>query len=209
MAALTQQQYYEKLRAMVPPEFFEKENINVAIFNGIAAVFARLHQDAEDHFKETMIKYPNATELFLDSHGEERNVERLSAEPDPVYSERVRNITNSSDVPAIKAIVDALLINGESTILENNEARIFASREQFYSRGDLFTEIFYNVFTIVVENQLHDPYSFTDREYFFSREDFLGATESDLAIFQQISAAVDKAKAFGVLYRILERQQAA
>ncbi len=208
MAALTQQQYFEKLKAMVPDWYFLNERLNVATFQGIAAVFARLHESAEEHFKETMIKTPNASELFLDAHGEERNVTRLPSEADPIYSERIRNITNLSDNPAIKSIVDALLVNGESIVRDGFNSRLFLNRETFYNRGDIFSDIFYNVFTIIVENQLHEPYSFMNRENFLSREDFFGATESSLAIFEQIAAAVDKAKAFGVLYRILERQAA-
>jgi hypothetical protein len=202
--ALNQAEWYEKLKGFVPKWWFEKEETAPAIFQAMASVFADAERSIENNAKSTFILQSEAE--VTDAHGDERNVERLPAEADPFYRERIRNIVNNSNYPTIKALVDSLLINGECVIREHFYGDMcFFSRENFMSRGEILTNSFYNVFSIIVDNQLHEPYSFLSRENFLSREDFYGSTSSDIKIFEQIVAAVNKSKAFGVLYRLLER----
>jgi hypothetical protein len=201
--ALNQSQWYEKLKSFVPEWWFEQDNYNQAVFQGLAAVLAELQLRGEEHQQITYLD--GATEQFLDAHGDERNVIRLIPEPDNVYRERIRNIVNNSDCPAIKGLVDPILINGEATIIEHFKDRVFFGREAYYSRKQLFLDAFYNLFTIIVDNQTHAPYSFLSREQFAVREDFFGTGESELSLFEQIVAIVNKAKAFGVMYQVLER----
>ena len=207
MATFTLAQWQRRFEAALPGWWIaQTEEVQRALLAGAGAVFERLHQQAEEHYRMTLIGPGGSEGVYLDSHGEERNVERLPSEPDDQYRERVRNIVNSSNYPAIKAIVDALLINGESTIWEHQWGQaVYLNSESFLNRSEVFTDIKYNTFTIVVDNQIHDPYSFFDREYFLNREDAVGTGESELALFERIVAAVNKSKAFGVLYRVLER----
>lgn len=203
--ALTQDQWYQKLRSWVPTWFFEVEGANVAWFEGLAAELAASDATANDHFRETFISL--ATANFLDTHGDERSVDRLTIEADPPYSVRVRNIVNRSNVPAIKALVDALLINGECSVIENYTGMLYMSRDSYISRHEIFTHITYDTFSVVVPNQLHDPFSFLSREDCLDRELYEGALESNLALFEQIAETVNKAKAFGTLYYLVETKE--
>lgn len=210
MALLDAAQWQRRAENQVPGWWFSQEpDVQRAVMAGIGAVFAAINFQAAEHYRMTKIGPGGAEGLYLDAHGEERNVERLPSEPDDVYRERIRNIVNSSNYPAIKALVDALLVVGESTIWEHDYGQFLTcDRESFFNRSEVFTEIKYNTFTVVVDNQLHDPYSFFDREYFLNREDAVGTLTSSLAIFERIVEAVNKAKAYGVLYRFLERDAA-
>lgn len=205
MPTFTLQQWQRRFESSLPGWWVtQSEDVQRALLAGAGAVFERLHGQAKEHYDQTFLLL--ATGVYLDAHGEERNVERLPAEPDDVYRQRVRNIVNSSNYPAIKQIVDQLLINGESIIWEHQYGQFPCfNTESFLNRAEVFTDPKYNTFTIVVDNQIHDPYSFFDREYFLDREDAIGTTESEISLFERIVATVNKSKAFGVLYRLLER----
>lgn len=201
--ALTQDQWYEKLRRLVPGWWFEEEDINKAVFHGFAKVLSLLDASLDDHIQETYICESEGA--YLDEHGLERNLVRLAGEIDASFCERVRNIVNSSNCPSIKAIVDALLEVGESTFLEDFKDQSFFNREDFFNRGKIWFDFVHYAFSILVDKQVHEPYSFFSREYFLNREDFYGTNESSLELFQRIVEAVNKAKAFGVAYRLIER----
>jgi hypothetical protein len=199
----TQEEWYKKLRSWVPAWFFEEEDVNVAKFQAMAALLASIEARAVEHQQETFIA--QADQGYLDEHGLERNLTRGTLELDVAFSQRIRYITNSTSKPAIKRLVDALLSVGVCEISEDFEAGVYCDREDFFSRGELFIDAIYNVFSIIVDKQVHTPYSFYDREYFCDREDFIGTQESSLELFQLIIEAVDKAKALGTLYRLIER----
>lgn len=199
-----EQFWFDKLKTFVPECFFSDSGISEAYFHGIAKVLNRIECQLDEHFTETFIC--NAVEGFLDEHGLERNITRTSGELDFQLSERIKNITNSTSCVEIQRIVDALLDVGTATILEDFDAELFFDREDaFYNRGDLLIDPIYNVFSIIVDKQVHEPYSFFDRENFYDREDFIGRQDSSLALFELIVEAVNRAKALGVLYRLVER----
>jgi hypothetical protein len=201
--AMSQAQWFTKLKSFLPSWWYENEKYQIAVLEAMAAVFAELDIEADNHFNETFIS--KATAPVLDAHGAERSVDRLTGELDAPFSQRIRYIINQSNPVDIKTMVDSLLIKGKCDIREHGLGdALFASRGSFCNRHEVFTDISYDTFSIVVDKQLHDPYSFLSRENFASREDFIGSSESSLPIFQAIAAAVNKAKAFGVLYRISE-----
>jgi hypothetical protein len=199
--ALTQAQWYQKLRGFLPAWWFEQENHQDAVLQGMSAIFAELDVEADNHFNETFIT--RSTAPVIDAHGAERNVTRLSGELDQPLSQRIRYILNQSNPNAIATLVNSLLVRGTCTVREHATDRIFCGGS-FLNRHEVFTDEFYNVFSIVVDKQVHDPYSFLSRGNFASRGDFVGSNESSLAQFQAIVEAVNKAKAFGVLYRVTE-----
>ena len=201
--ALTQAQWYAKLRSFFPRWYFQEEQNQTAHLQGLASLLATVQDEVDGHVANTMLL--TAAGEYLDEHGLERAVARLTSEMDAEYRIRVQSLANQSNKPAIKAIVDALLINGESIILEDYEAQIFASREAFLNRGHLLLEQVFNAFSIVVDPQIHAPYSFCDREYFADRENYIGQAESSQLVFDLILAAVNRVKAFGALVRIIER----
>jgi len=199
----TQAEWHKKLKSWVPAWFFAEEDVNTANFQALASVLAALEAHAVDHQRETFIA--QAMSGYLDEHGLERNLTRINLELDSAFSERIRYITNSTPKANIKRLVDALLAVGESVITEDFNGAVYFDREDFVSRAELFIEGIYNVFSIVVDKQVHQPYSFYDRENFYTREDFIGTNESSLELFKLIIEAVDKAKALGTLYRLIER----
>lgn len=201
--AQTKEQWLEKLKSWVPGWFFESPHYQEALFESLAEILAAKQADSEDLTKQTFIT--QAHDGFLDLHGSERSVTRKSGESDSFYSYRIRNVRSASDTQSLQALVAQLLINGSPVILEDFEAQAFCSRNIFLNRGAILTEAINPAFTIVIDNQTHSPYSFFGREYFSNRSDFIGEIEAPQSLFDAIIATVNEAKAFGVLYRVLER----
>lgn len=207
--ALTTDEWYERLKRFVPSWRFCKdaagndpEKIS-ALFFGMAAGISALEQAIEDHQRETFIC--EAVDGYLDEHGSERNVERVDGETNFSYAQRIKNIINTTSCPEIKRVVDALLDVGEATIIEDGIDNSFLNREAFFNRGNVMIEDIENTFSIIVDNQVHEPYSFYDREYFLNREDFAGTNESSFELFQLIVQTVNANKACGTAYRLIER----
>lgn len=201
--ALTKEEWYEKLKGQVPSWVFQSEPRNRAIFKGMAAVLAQFEQDTQAQVDETYID--RASGEFLDVHGDERDKERLAGEADGSYAARIKEIKNASNCPDLKAIVDSQLIRGESTIIENYATENFLDRGAFLNRNVIGVEVIYNAFTILVNQQIPEPSGFLNRESFLDREFLMGSNESSIELFNAIVAAVNKEKAFGTVYRLIER----
>lgn len=203
---LTQAQWNQKLRSLVPSWVFEKNEEASKIFNAAAKCLATLQKDAQDHITETFID--TGSDDYVALQGEERSVDRLSGESLSSYRERVKIIVNKSNIPAIKSIVDALLIRGESTIIEHSsQTGSFLNRESFLDRNVLDFRVLYNAFTIIIDYQIPEPTSFYDRESFLDREFLNGSSVSSDTVFANVIKAVNEAKAFGTVYRLIERIQ--
>lgn len=198
----TKAQWYAAFSSWLPQWWFQTEE-NQSMLWGFCAVLEKLDASLQEHLAETFIL--QASSGYLDEHGLERNLNRFTRELDPPFANRIRNIVNSANKPSLKELVDALLDVGECVIREDWEGGAFFSREDFFNRGALFIDLIYNAFTIVVDRQVHAPYSFFDREYFASREHFIGTNESSLTLFENIVEAVNAAKALGTVYRLVER----
>ena len=201
----TQEQWYNKLRSFVPAWFFELEDNNVAIFQGIAKILEAVDTAASQHQEQTFIL--QSENGYTDEHGFERNLTRLTNEIDLLFAERIRNISNITSCATLQEVINALLDVGTAVIVEDFDSNTFFSREQFFNRGDLLLEDIYNTFSIVVDSQIHAPYSFASRENFFSREDFVGTNESSLELFELIIDAINRSKALGIAYRVIEKRQ--
>lgn len=201
--AKTKDEWYVRLKGWLPTWWFEETENQEAILYGMAAVLERLEGSLEEHVKETFIC--QSAQGFLDEHGWERNVFRETGELDPEFCVRVQTISNTTNCPSIKDIVDALLQVGVCTIVEDYEGSAFLDRDDYLNRGEILIDPIMNTFSIIVDRQVHAPYSFYSREYFCDREDFIGTNESDIKLFELIVAAVNKNKALGTLYRLIER----
>ena len=203
--SFTQEELYEKLKATIPSHYFcdgDEENFE-AIYQGLAIVLERVCTAIDNHFTETFIC--QADDGYLTQHGNERNIIRAIAEIDANFAQRIKNITNTTSCTEIKRVVDALLDVGESIITEDFKDTVFYSRESFFNRGDILIEAIKDAFSIIVDNQVHAPYSFYSREFFFSREDFIGRLISSDALFDLIIETVNRNKACGTTYRLIER----
>lgn len=203
--ARTKAQWVEAFNSWLPQWWFQTVENQEDILYGMAAILERLEVVLEEHASETFILQAEAG--YLDEHGNDRNLLRFLMELDPSFANRIRNIVNSTNGPALKVLVDALLEVGEATLVEDYNAGVFFDREYFYNRGSILIDAIYNAFSIIVDRQVHAPYSFYTRENFFSREDFIGTNESSLELFQHIIDAVNAAKALGIVYRLIERTE--
>jgi len=202
--ALTKEQWLAKIKGWVPEWYFEDPYYQEADFRAIAAVFSDLQLSIVEGFRdETFIT--KADGPYMDMHGSERSVARFPLEVDhPNYDARIRTIVNTSDPVDLKRLVDSLLVTGESTIVEHAYGSAYLNRNTYYNRAAVMSEIFYNAFSIVLPPQIHEPLSFLNRDTFADRESFMGTNESSLELFRQIVETVNNAKAYGVLYRLLE-----
>lgn len=201
---MSQASWYEKLKSYVPSWVFEEEEKSEAIFQGLAAVLDRVDGDYRQHILETQID--NSSEEYLKQMGKERGIFQLTGEPISAYRQRVKEIVNRSNCPLIKAIVDSIIINGESIIVEHdNFGLYYMNRAAYLNRGLLPTELLYNAYTVFVPDQTPQPVTFLSRESFLSREETLGSSESSILLFQHIVEALNINKGFGTVYRLYEQ----
>lgn len=200
---LTKEQWYTKLKTLVPSWVWEQEVATKAYFEALAKCATELQGVLATSIDDTFIT--RATRGVLDAHGDERSITRLTAELDSSYAIRVQNMVNKSNLPALKAFIDQILVTGVCQIQEDWSSGIFASRDMYLNRGFVFLDDFIlNTFSVVVDKQTHPPYSFMGREFFCDREDYIGSYDSLDSVFVLIRQIVNDNKAFGTLYRILE-----
>jgi len=202
--ALTKQQWKTKLKRLVPSWVFERVGENEAIWSAMAAILEAMQQDIDQHVKETFID--QASQEYVELQGDERSIGRLLNETLGSYRNRVKRIGNQANLPDLKAIVDGLLIKGESTFIEHTEkAGNFFNREAFIDRDIIDFEVLYNAFTIIIDLQKPDATSFYNREAFLNREFLSGSNTSLDSVAQNIVNAVNKNKAYGTVCRLIER----
>lgn len=200
--ALTQAEWYAKLSRMVPSWVLQQTTAQ-AYFSALAKVFADAQDMVDEHVTDTFIL--ESRRGVLDTHGDERSLDRLDEELDSDYRYRVQSLINQSNIPALIAFINKILVAGTARIQEDYDSVPFLDREYFCNRAALFLEEpIHNTFTVVVDKQLHTPYSFADREYFADREDFVGTSESLDRVFALILKIVNDNKALGTFYRIIE-----
>lgn len=202
MLEVTKAQFFEKLKGQVPEWFFEEEEYNEAYFYGAAAVLEQIQTDGKNHVDQTFIG--NAEGDILDAHGEERTKPRLENENDSLYRARIRTISNQSPPPDLQRIVESLIITGTVTIREDFNDTVYASRGYYASRKAVVCDQIENTFSVIVDKQIHEPYSFADRENFVSRGSYVGSVNGLIEVYRAIVQAVNENKAFGTLYRLVE-----
>ncbi len=181
--ALTKDQWYSKLKGLVPTwVLFENTNAK-SVFYGIAALLEQSQADYLDHVQETYID--NADTDYLDQHGLERSKERLLNEPNSSFSNRIKLIRNASNVSDLETIVNSQLETGACIFIENFDPDNFFNQNAFLNRHIISTDHKYNAITIFVSNQ--------------------GNPLDTVDLFRNIISAVEKEKAFGIVWRLIER----
>lgn len=178
---MTKLEWYARLRSWVPGWVFEEEKANVALFMGMARVLELIQSDVEILFGQTMID--EAESPFLELHGDERNVFRISGESDAAFRIKIKTKSTKPQVslPDIELIVNSLITEGVARIIEDWKGDTYCDRGSFLNRRNILVDPIDHAFTILVD------------------------TQSDTSIFQILVEAVNRAKAFGVVYRIVER----
>jgi hypothetical protein len=210
--ALTQAQWFAKLKSFVPGWKFDRDSeINApAVYQGTAQVLSEADGQNEYFIEQTFILTEENPYLAL--QGFERGLTQLPLESDAQFKDRVRNIKNITDLPDLQSLVDSQLIVGVSTFIEHFNAGPCLNRHSFLNRDEIFIEKHYNWFTVIVPPQKHPPYSFLDvgngeanstfgNRGFFAGSDTTLPIGKLLAVIDQILAAN---KAFGVAYRLYE-----
>lgn len=201
--ALTQEQWYQKLRSWVPTWWFETEKYNVAFFRAMAAVFAQVETDAEAHSTETYLTESAAP--FLDAHGNERRITRLPNETNAAFLVRVRNISNSSNRIAIKLMVDSLLASGTCEIREAWNELWYCDSGAYCDDNVFLFDRYLNAFLILLDPQVATPFDYCDRSAYADRALYSAQAIGVNSVYDSIVTAVNKIKAFGVSYMIVER----
>lgn len=202
---LTQAQWYSELKGLVPAWVLPADSGRIyALFMALAKTLELIQENIEDHIQDTFIKSSAST--VLNTHGDERSINRVGSELDPQYEKRVRSLSNQSNPTDLKALVDQFLIIGQSQLLE--EGFIFCDREFFCDRAALLLDDqYHNTFSVIIPNQYHNPYSFADREFFCDRENFMGASEFLDSIFSSIVRILNENKALGTAFRVIETEE--
>jgi hypothetical protein len=176
---MTQEQWYQRLKSWVPGWVFESENSNVAIFQAIAKLLAAVQDDAEVLFDQTMID--EAEDPYLSLHGDERQVDRRTAESDANYRIRIQTTSTKPQLDKISILAIANEICSGQVFLQEDYDHCFFDREAFCNRSDVLLDKTDDAFTLVIDNQV------------------------DEAVFNTLTTQISRVKAFGVVYRVVER----
>jgi hypothetical protein len=204
MIVLTQEQWLEKIKAFLPAWFSNSDTpLVTAYLQALAKVMTSAHQASAAHLADTFLE--TSYGAALDSHGEERGVARLSNESDTFYRRRVKRILDSSNLGAIKTLIDLILFNGECEIREDMDfANNFFNRESFMNRYVIgLAEPARNTFSVVIKKQEKAIEEFFGRSY-ANREDFCGSSSGSQYVYEMIVRIVDDLKALGTMYRVIE-----
>lgn len=200
----TKAQWFAKFKSWLPQWVFNETTYTNAIFGGIAKTLETSDEATKNLVDSTYID--KAVGEFLDLHAFDRNLERYQDESDLSFATRIKgsSLQSQCDKIALMALINKVLVRGKCVIINDYESEVFVNRDIYANRGHILIEPIYNTFTVIVDKQVHEPFSFSDREAFVSF-DFVGQNESDLELFNSIINIINSNKAFGTLYRIVER----
>jgi hypothetical protein len=206
--AKNKDQWFSTLKSWVPEWFFEVGVYSTAAFYEIAAVFAELETEVDDQIRETFILQSDGA--FTDEHGLERNLTRGAAETDLAYQVRIQRILNTTNIPALKSAIEAILIVGCAKVIDNELDQPFFDDEAFFDRAQLATPFLKNFFTVWINPQvLGELDSFYDEEEFFDLQAFFSSSPLDEQeyVYSAIVDLINKNKALGTMYEVLITNQ--
>ena len=199
---LSQEQWFKKIKNLVPTWVANDDGV-VAILKSVSLAMSKQQEKLELKVSDTFID--TAQKEYVDLHAEERSVSEINGEGLSSYRNRVKKIVNKSNKEALKMIGDGLLIRCESTIIENYQVSNHLNRGSFLNRNIIDYETLYNAFTILIDYQVPEPTSFYNMCSFLDREFLQGSKSSSDSVFQNVIDAVNENKAYGVVYRLIER----
>lgn len=207
----TKAEWILKIKSWVPAWFYEGKQIEQAVISAIAKVLADADKGITDDVAQTFIG--EAIAGFLAMHGDERGLKRFKDEFDIDFRKRIRAgaIVSNANIPALVALLNKIVIRGHVAIKEDYEIGSFYNRGAYLNRGDIAVNPIENTFTVVVDRQVHPPYSFFNRGAFIGRGfiggGFMGQVESSSRVFDLLIKTINENKAFGTFFRIVERTQ--
>ena len=180
-ATLTQAEWLTKLKRWMPRWFLLTESKNVALLNGVAKLLAERGQEIDSLVANTFIE--TAGIEWLELIGRERSVYLRDGETVDQFRLRVRNANTAAKLSLadIEAIVESLITTGTYWVRDDFNGSSFCDRDYYTNRRDVLFSSVLNGFTIFVDNQ------------------------GDIDVLNAIAASVNSIKAFGCLYRLIER----
>ncbi len=178
---MTQEQWFARLKTWVPKWFLVDEVHNIAILQALAKLLAERMTEVEGLVTETFIQQASASWLAL--HGKDRNVFQAPGEDLEAFRLRVRNSNTASKITFanIEDLVESMVVTGSWWVKEDFRGSIFCARGDYFSRSAIIFTSVVNGFTIYVDNQ------------------------GDMGVINAIAGGVNAIKAFGCLYRLVER----
>lgn len=179
----TKEAWVEKIRSWTPSWFHNADDLTDAVIHALAATFAASEIDIEDSVSQTYIEF--AIGGVLGIHGSERGVVKLPLETEQEFRKRIRAsaVISNANIPALLGIVNKVLNNGVAQIREDYNTKFFLNRGAFCRRAVVITIPVHNSFTILIENQF----------------------EPKEQVFELIVKVINDNKAFGCMYRVIER----
>lgn len=161
--ALSQAQWYAKLRKFVPSWWFEEDDqavcYAVALFEAMAAFWHQLQLDGDDAFNASFLigNDPiNGNQTpYLDLRGQEVGKSRLGTDTNLTYAARIQEIFGTSFYANLQAQVNACLNNGTAYFILNEQYGFF---DDAMFCDDTVSRLLdgmknYNWFTIIVPIQ--------------------------------------------------------
>jgi hypothetical protein len=204
---MTQGQWLSKLQSFVPDWLYVDAPRANALLDACAATMA--DHDAELDYLSSQMFIETASGAYLDLWGRDRGVTRNVNESDDTFRIRVQtaNLRNLSDKPDLLSIVNSLLIRGQASMSEDSDGSLYLNRSQLFLNRNVieFATLIKDAFTILIDKQIHAPFAFESRAQFVGRSTFIGTTQSSPVVFQNLIQAINDNRAFGALYRIVER----
>ena len=201
-------EWRERLKALLPGWIFcdNPKRVN-AVLGGIGAVISAVHEDILDNVEQTFID--KSVGEYLDLHAKGRGQERLQDETDRPLRARIKNLQSTTTCRAIKEVVDAALVNGESRIVEGDELTSFLDRESFIDVNLTLSGLRdrYNFFSVRIDPQIPVPNAYWEIDSFLDSNLFLGTHDSESSVLRQVIRSVEEVKAFGIQWELRESEE--
>jgi hypothetical protein len=180
-AAIGPDAWYARLQTWLPTWFFANQQHQDAVLTGVAETLAEGGSEVDSLIGETFITRAGQ---FLSTHGDERGVYKKSTESDDQFRLRVQRASSASNlgIEDIRATVAAMINGGTSYwVHPDYECGSFCDRSYFCNRRDVVFDVVTPGFTVFVDNQANP------------------------SLLQLIADAIREQKAFGVVFRFIER----
>lgn len=199
----SESEWMEKFKSYLPNWFFTKEQTQVAILQGVAFSLSETQKQIDEETSQLFVGL--AEGIYLDALGQEVDVIRKFGEFDSLYRSRIRSLPNKSDFASIKFLIDQVLYNGESNIIEFFKSQLFFNREVYFNRGSVFIDEVINVFIVEIPRQRSPFTAFFDRDAYASRGEFFASISDSDYVFRLIQEIIDENKALGTQYYLIEK----
>jgi len=208
----------QQIRDLGPWWLRDAAEVEDAIFQAFAKVFERIEAAEQTLFDRTFIGLADGS--WLDQHGQEREISRLTGESDAGYRPRIQTIEDKVTIPAVVAGVNAVLLVGVATLEEHQQDGFYltnagsVSPSGFLDNGTLYEGS--RCFTVTIQHQLvgtNDTAFLTESgsgavESFMvetpgANGTFLDATDPARGdVYSDIFNEIDRLRAAGVTFNV-------